>query len=331
MKSKLFIHKFFIVLCISVAALLGLSFLARATIVNNRFEQMAVDEKYRLKASADGQFVIQFQDDENGNFYATVGLFQGGYYGLDDAYIPTSYDENTKITAIEKEAFSEFDCLKKVVIPNGICEIKDDAFKDSKNITEIYIAPSVNKIAKTAFDGIDNLTIYAEKGSYAEKFAVENKINYKNYTTEPENPEAKNTDYSKIRNGAYYGEYYNYDVIYDDGKPVCVITNYNEMSSEEKLEIPAHIDGLDVISIADDAINYGGAKETVVPDTVKFIADNAFKESYSLEDIYLTKNVSYIGKSAFKDSKDLTIHAPTDSYAHTFATENKINFKATDD
>ena len=80
----------------------------------------------------------------------------------------TSYDENTKITAIEKEAFSEFDCLKKVVIPNGICEIKDDAFKDSKNITEIYIAPSVNKIAKTAFDGIDNLTIYAEKGSYAE-------------------------------------------------------------------------------------------------------------------------------------------------------------------
>lgn len=132
MKSKLFTHKFFVVLCISVAALLGLSFLARATIVNNRFEQMAVDEKYRLKPSADGQFLIQFQDDKNGNFYATVGLFQGGYYGLDDAYIPTSYDENTKITAIEKEAFSEFDCLKKVVIPNGICEIKDDAFKDSK-------------------------------------------------------------------------------------------------------------------------------------------------------------------------------------------------------
>ena len=157
------------------------------------------------------------------------------------------------------------------------------------------------------------------------------KKNYKNYTTEPENPEAKNTDYSKIRNGAYYGEYYNYDVIYDDGKPVCVITKYNPMSTEKKLEIPAHIDGLDVISIADDAINYGGAKETVVPNTVKFIADNAFKESYSLEDIYLTKNVSYIGKSAFKDSKDLTIHAPTDSYAHTFATENKINFKATDD
>ena len=39
---------------------------------------MAVDEKYSLKASADGQFSIQFQDDENGNFYATVGLFQGG-------------------------------------------------------------------------------------------------------------------------------------------------------------------------------------------------------------------------------------------------------------
>lgn len=157
MKSKLFTHKFFVVLCISVAALLGLSFLARATIVNNRFEQMAVDEKYSLKPSADGQFLIQFQDDKNGNFYATVGLFQGGYYGLDDAYIPTSYDENTKITAIEKEAFSEFDCLKKVVIPSGICEIKDDAFKDSKNITEIYIAPSVNKIAKPLLTALTTL------------------------------------------------------------------------------------------------------------------------------------------------------------------------------
>ena len=87
MKSKLFTHKFFVVLCISVAALLGLSFLARATIVNNRFEQMAVDEKYRLKASADGQFVIQFQDDENGNFYATVGLFQGGIQALSRSYL----------------------------------------------------------------------------------------------------------------------------------------------------------------------------------------------------------------------------------------------------
>lgn len=76
MKSKLFTHKFFVVLCISVAALLGLSFLARATIVNNRFEQMAVDEKYSLKASADGQFLIQFQDDENGNFMPLSACFR---------------------------------------------------------------------------------------------------------------------------------------------------------------------------------------------------------------------------------------------------------------
>ena len=61
MKSKLFTHKFFVVLCISVAALLGLSFLARATIVNNRFEQMAVDEKYSLKASATVSFQFSFK------------------------------------------------------------------------------------------------------------------------------------------------------------------------------------------------------------------------------------------------------------------------------
>ena len=94
----------------------------------------------------------------------------------------------------------------------------------------------------------------------------------------------------------------------------------NSYPGSEKIYVPGKLYNIQV-----------GMRKVNLTDTVKFIADNAFKESYSLEDIYLTKNVPYKGKSAFKDSKDLTIHAPTDSYAHTFATENKINFKATDD
>lgn len=69
--------------------------------------------------------------------------------------------------------------LKKLLSPTAFVKSRMTHLRIQKIITEIYIAPSVNKIAKTAFDGIDNLTIYAEKGSYAEKFAVENKINYK--------------------------------------------------------------------------------------------------------------------------------------------------------
>lgn len=328
MKTKLFTRKLFIVMCISVAALIGLSFLARATVVNNRLDKMAIQEKYRVKRSADGQFLIDFADGKNGELIGSVGLFQGGFYGLDDAYLPTSFDDNIKITAVEKEAFSECDSLNKVVIPNGISEIKDNSFKNSKNIKEIYIASSVNKIAKTAFDGIDNLVIYAEKGSYAEKFATENKIAYKNYTFDSEKENNKNADYSKAKEGAYYGDFI-YNVFYDNNEPVCAITNYNTMGAAEKLEIPSQIEGLDVVSIADNAINFGGALEITIPDTVKFIADNSFAECYSLEKIYCSKNVSYIGKTAFKDSKNLTICAPKDSYAHTFALENKINFKAT--
>ena len=57
------------------------------------------------------------------------------------------------------------------------------------------------------------------------------------------------------------------------------------------------------------------------------INKNAFKNCDKLELVKIPKTVSEIDKDAFKDCKNITISSKVDSYANTYADENKIDFK----
>ena len=57
------------------------------------------------------------------------------------------------------------------------------------------------------------------------------------------------------------------------------------------------------------------------------INKNAFKDCDKLKLVKIPKSVSEIDKDAFKDCKNITISAKIDSYANTYADENKIDFK----
>ena len=57
------------------------------------------------------------------------------------------------------------------------------------------------------------------------------------------------------------------------------------------------------------------------------INKDAFKDCDKLELVKIPKSVSKIGKDAFKDCKNITISGKIDSYANTYADENKIDFK----
>ena len=57
------------------------------------------------------------------------------------------------------------------------------------------------------------------------------------------------------------------------------------------------------------------------------INKNAFKNCDKLELVKIPKSVSEIGKDTFKDCKNVTISGKIDSYANTYADENKIDFK----
>lgn len=60
------------------------------------------------------------------------------------------------------------------------------------------------------------------------------------------------------------------------------------------------------------------------------IAANAFSDNNALKNLYLSSNITVIDKEAFEGTEGITIYAPEDSYAATFAADNGFTYNKTD-
>jgi hypothetical protein len=78
--------------------------------------------------------------------------------------------------------------LETVKLPENVKYIGDMAFGLCRNLKSIYIPAGIEEIDGSAFYGCfkDNLTIYGYVGSVAEKYAIENGINFVDVTTTDE-------------------------------------------------------------------------------------------------------------------------------------------------
>ena len=79
------------------------------------------------------------------------------------------------LVAIEEEAFAGIDAAR-VEITENVISIGPRAFADCKNLTELVIPATVQTIDDTALEGSENVTIYGESGSEAQRFADANSI-----------------------------------------------------------------------------------------------------------------------------------------------------------
>lgn len=75
------------------------------------------------------------------------------------------------VETIESWAFGFCGALKEIEIPSNCKMIGEKCFTCCANLEKIVIPPSVEKIEDNALSSVKNLTIYGEKGSYAEKYA----------------------------------------------------------------------------------------------------------------------------------------------------------------
>jgi hypothetical protein len=82
------------------------------------------------------------------------------------------------VTSIGDSAFVLCSSLTSVTIPEGVTSIGDYAFASCRDLSSATIPDSVTSIGEYAFSSWDNLTLTVGKGSYAEQYAVDAKIDY---------------------------------------------------------------------------------------------------------------------------------------------------------
>lgn len=90
---------------------------------------------------------------------------------------------------------------------------------------------------------------------------------------------------------------------------------------EQPVEIPAQINGCDVVAIAASAFSHSPMKEIILPDTIKFIEANAFYNCIYLEKINFPEGLEFIGPMAFDSTvniSDIYIDCP-DLYISPYA------------
>ena len=99
------------------------------------------------------------------------GAFSG-YQELRNIIIPDG------VMKIGKYAFHYCEKLREMTLPDGVTEIDNSAFFCCENLQSITIPESVRTIGAEAFYGCNNLKIFGKKGSFAETYAIEKRIEF---------------------------------------------------------------------------------------------------------------------------------------------------------
>ena len=156
------------------------------------------------------------------DFSKTQGIDYGAFSetGIEKAKIgQPEYDDGLKIS-IGAQSFMSCSELQTVALGGNVSEISSKAFAECENLETVVISDSVERIAEDAFEGSENVTIYCFANSYAETFAIENKIKVttlvispipnQTYTTKKIEPELTISMSSQtLGKNEYSAEYYN--------------------------------------------------------------------------------------------------------------------------
>ena len=182
-----------------------------------------------------------------------------------------SIREGAKV--IEKEAFSECNSLKSVIIPNSVTIIEDWAFLGCCSLRSIDIPDSVTKIGVSAFSGCSSLmSIHMPDSVTSIGYnAFEGCISLKNIRI----PDS--------------------------------VTSIGSNAFEECVSLKSIIIPDSVTRIEGWTFYYCKSLESIIiPDSVTSIGDSAFSDCKSLININIPNGVTSIGDSAFAQCHSLT-------------------------
>lgn len=216
-----------------------------------------------------------------------------------------------EVTRIDYSAFQNCKTLTSVTIPDGVKEIRGWAFERCERLTSVTIPDSVKKIGCAAFRSCTGLTSVALPANMTRiesfTFAFCGKLAA---VTIPEHV-------TYIGASAF--------LCCDSLTSVRIPEGVDQISYQAFHRTPWLEHQKDTFVIAGNHIlvKYNGeASEVSVPDGVRIIGDEAFRNHTELVSVKMPDSVTAIGISAFRDCKGLTSVTIPDSVkeikAHAF-------------
>ena len=198
------------------------------------------------------------------------------------------------ITGISAHTFYKCFNMESIVIPSTVRSIGAVAFCDCKALKEIVIPEGVTMIGNTTFQGCKSLTrvvLPESLTSIAQNAFLDSGI------VSIEIPDNVN----------FLGRYV-----------------FNNCASLKEVKLPASIDEIPV-----NAFSVCSSLERVeIPEGVTDLKEKAFSNCTALKEIVLPASVTFIGTDVFKNCENLTIIGQAGSYAETYAQQNGFAFRA---
>ncbi len=281
-----------------------------------------VDEKNENYFSKDGVLFANYANKwnvEKGEYekYDVVVLKQYPLGKTDESYtIPDGTME------IGDSAFSDGIYLASVIIPDGVTSIDDYTFYNCTSLTSVTISNSVEKIGSSVFrkcsslasvtipDSVTSIDLFAFKDCTSltainvdeknDNYFSKDGVLFANYANEW-NPEKD--------------EYEKYDAV--------VLKQFPLGKADESYTIPNVTMEIGYSAFSDCT----SLTSVTIPEGVTSIDGYAFAGCTSLSSVIIPDSVTFVGYDTFDSCPSLTIYGYENSYAQTYAAQNKIPFK----
>ena len=280
-----------------------------------------------------------------------IGLFESCDH-LTSITIPNG------VTTIESRAFCKCNGLKSITIPGSVKEIGDSAFSDCSNLDVNYsggLSDYLNIHFKSLFGnsvGWSGISLFVEGTLLTDVVIPDNIANiggYAFYGCSSLKSVTISSGIKKIGNSAFQGCTNLASVMIPESVISIGERAFAGCDNLVKLNIPDSVNKIEsfaftgcdnlrevvlpanITDIVDCTFHHcHGLTSITIPDSVTDIGGTAFGWCQSLEKIMIPESVTNIAWNAFAGCNDLTIYAPSSSYAEQFAQENGIGFKALD-
>ena len=222
--------------------------------------------------------------------------------------IPAAID-GKKVVSIGAKFITVNDDLKKVIIPEGVTKISDQAFGRDEYLEEVVIPSTVQTIGDYVFSACFKLTkITVASGN--QYFSAKDGVLYnKDKTTLLYCPAASQvTIPGTVKTIAGYAFYYNYEL--------------------SEIVIPDSVTSLGEGAFGECEI----LEDVTIGKNVASVGNYAFCGCYKLTALEVPASVTTIGNAGFGYSSpsyrmnDFTLYVSKDSAALTFAVDNEINY-----